>query len=251
MKETFIIRSEWFKAIERLSVEDRAEFLNNLFRFHLDRRDEIKEGSIALQVLWDVVEPNLTRNGNEWDKRKLTSSENGKLGGRPRKAERIDNQIEKPKNNLTENLHKPNKPIVSVLDSVLVNDNDIPPNPEPSTSANAEIPSGEVNRPARKREPKKVWNHPTIDEVIAYFRAEGYTDAAANKFFRYYSQGEPPWHDSRGNPVKGWKQKAQSVWFKPENETKAKEIQATSGTRSEYVMGQRFNPRTGEPMKTT
>jgi hypothetical protein len=28
------------------------------------------------------------------------------------------------------------------------------------------------------------------------------------------------WKDSRGNLVKSWRQKAQSVWFKPENKKK-------------------------------
>ncbi len=56
---------------------------------------------------------------------------------------------------------------------------------------------------------------PSIEEVKQYFFENKYTSDAANKFFNYYSAEN--WHDSKGNAVKSWKQKAQSVWFKEEN----------------------------------
>lgn len=55
----------------------------------------------------------------------------------------------------------------------------------------------------------------TINEVYAYFETNGYKKEAAEKFYNYYSIAD--WKDSKGNKVKNWKQKAQSVWFKPEN----------------------------------
>lgn len=58
---------------------------------------------------------------------------------------------------------------------------------------------------------------PTVEQVIQYFKDNGYTEESAKKFHMSYSAGEPPWHDSKGNPVKAWKQKAINVWFKPEN----------------------------------
>lgn len=54
-----------------------------------------------------------------------------------------------------------------------------------------------------------------INEVIDYFLNNNYTKDSAEKFFNYYSVAY--WKDSKGNPVKNWKQKAHSVWFKPEN----------------------------------
>lgn len=54
-----------------------------------------------------------------------------------------------------------------------------------------------------------------IKDIIVYFLENGYSETAAKKFYDYYSIAN--WQDSKGNKVKNWKQKAQAVWFKPEN----------------------------------
>jgi hypothetical protein len=48
-----------------------------------------------------------------------------------------------------------------------------------------------------------------------YFLENGFPEKAATKAFNYYSVAD--WKDSKGNKVKNWKQKMQSVWFKDEN----------------------------------
>ena len=58
----------------------------------------------------------------------------------------------------------------------------------------------------------------SVDEVKEYFNKNGYSAESAVKFFNYYSVAN--WCDAKGKKVKNWKQKAQSVWFKPENELK-------------------------------
>lgn len=67
----------------------------------------------------------------------------------------------------------------------------------------------------RKKEYKN--KPPVLSEVISYFTDKGFSAELAKQFFEYYSAGE--WHDSKGNPVKNWKQKAISQWFKPKNQT--------------------------------
>jgi hypothetical protein len=63
---------------------------------------------------------------------------------------------------------------------------------------------------------------PTLKECQDYAIEKGYGGELGKKFFDYYNvsiEDKPKskyWKDSRGNPVKGWKQKMQ-VWFKPEN----------------------------------
>lgn len=54
-----------------------------------------------------------------------------------------------------------------------------------------------------------------IEDIKLYFFENGYSDLAAQRFFDYYSVAN--WKDSKGNKVKNWKQKAQAVWFKPDN----------------------------------
>jgi hypothetical protein len=62
---------------------------------------------------------------------------------------------------------------------------------------------------------------PPLEEVIFYFEENGYTKDSATKMFEYYEESRKPrgrvWKDGRGNTVKNWKQKARSVWFKPDN----------------------------------
>lgn len=64
---------------------------------------------------------------------------------------------------------------------------------------------------------KKKFIPPDIKDVIQFFINNNYTKESAIKAFKYYSDGEPPWTDSQGKPVRGWKQKMRGVWFKPEN----------------------------------
>lgn len=62
---------------------------------------------------------------------------------------------------------------------------------------------------------KKVFVPPTISECIEYFKENGYKEDVATRAFNFYSCAD--WVDSKGNKVKNWKQKMQSVWFKEEN----------------------------------
>lgn len=56
---------------------------------------------------------------------------------------------------------------------------------------------------------------PDLHEVVLYFLENGYPEKTATKAFNYYAVAD--WKDSKGNKVKNWKQKMQSVWFKDEN----------------------------------
>jgi uncharacterized protein YdaU (DUF1376 family) len=53
------------------------------------------------------------------------------------------------------------------------------------------------------------------NEVIDYFILNGYKKEIAIRAFNYYNEAN--WHDASGKKVLNWKQKMQSVWFKPEN----------------------------------
>lgn len=67
----------------------------------------------------------------------------------------------------------------------------------------------------RKEEEEENKNEIRIEDIKLYFFENGYSDLAAIRFFDYYSVAN--WNDSKGNKVKNWKQKAQAVWFKPDN----------------------------------
>lgn len=69
----------------------------------------------------------------------------------------------------------------------------------------------------------KTKNIPPLQEVKDYFIKNGFTEQSAEKAFNYYQtsiEDHPKrryWRDSKGNKIKNWKMKMQSVWFKDEN----------------------------------
>lgn len=62
---------------------------------------------------------------------------------------------------------------------------------------------------------KSKFKIPELFEIESYFKENGYSNESAEKFYAYYEAGN--WIDGKGQQVKNWKQKAQAVWFKPEN----------------------------------
>jgi len=63
---------------------------------------------------------------------------------------------------------------------------------------------------------KKEFLPPTLEEVKQYCKENGYENIS-ERAFKYYSEANPPWTDSRGKPVLSWKSKFQSTWFRGEN----------------------------------
>ena len=80
--------------------------------------------------------------------------------------------------------------------------------------------NGNVNGIVKKEEYEgKKFIPPTSENIIDYFKENGYSEEAAKKAFEYYETGE--WKDSKGQQVRNWKQKMIAVWFKPENRIQA------------------------------
>lgn len=96
-----------------------------------------------------------------------------------------------------------------------------PTSHRPATDHQTTTPNNVKNVKNVKKKPKKniraPFTPPSIEDVKAYFRENGFSEESAETFHKYYSNGEPPWHDGNGKPVKSWKQKAVAVWFKDEN----------------------------------
>jgi hypothetical protein len=90
---------------------------------------------------------------------------------------------------------------------------------QPTTPNNVKNVKNEkkVKKTKKNISPNGVKPPKSVEEVIEYFTSNGYTVESAETFFKYYANGEPPWHDGQGKPVRSWKSKAVAVWFKPEN----------------------------------
>ena len=64
----------------------------------------------------------------------------------------------------------------------------------------------EYFKPKKQKKVKQPAPPPTIEEVKAYFKSEGYQEDAAIRFFKYYEALD--WFDGNGKPVLRWKGKA-------------------------------------------
>jgi len=168
MKETFIIRTEWMDSILELDPIDQATIFKNLFYFHSNQNNLINLTNLSVKLVWKLIEPNLKRNIDAYDRRSDTSSANGKKGGRPKvgysEPPVIIEELEekKPNHNLTEKPNKPIEPIESlsdsVSDSVSVSVSDIDNNAEnkfsliSSDSQTSEIEKKEKEKSSAKKE---------------------------------------------------------------------------------------------------
>jgi uncharacterized protein YdaU (DUF1376 family) len=81
-----------------------------------------------------------------------------------------------------------------------------------------------------------------VNEIIDYFILNGYKEEIAIKAYNYYKEAN--WHDASGKKVLNWKQKMQSVWFKPENKIVDKKDLPKEETEREYRL-RMFNERNG------
>ncbi len=108
------------------------------------------------------------------------------------------------------------------------------PNTKPTDKPFESLSENNVKPIAKQREIEKKIKEIIIEDVISYFYDNGYSEDAAKKFFEYYSVAS--WQDSKGNKVKNWKQKAQAVWFKPENKiTTENKVDLDSLSKEDYL----------------
>lgn len=126
-KETFIIRTEWYEAISELSDSDKLTLFDNLFHYHMGNSNLINLDNLTVKLVWKLIEPSLVRNIENYDKRRETSARNGALGGRPKREDKPNNNLNKPNqpDGLNEKPNNHDSVSVYVSDSVLDNDSDL------------------------------------------------------------------------------------------------------------------------------
>jgi hypothetical protein len=72
-----------------------------------------------------------------------------------------------------------------------------------------------INKGKERKELKKKFIAPTLEEIKSFFKEKGYSEESAIKAFNHYNYAD--WKDTSGKQVLNWKQKMNTVWFKPEN----------------------------------
>lgn len=64
----------------------------------------------------------------------------------------------------------------------------------------------------------KKFKQPTLDEWMEYCRELNLDEQIMRRAYESYAVAD--WHDTRGNPIRNWKQKILQVWNKPEHANK-------------------------------
>ena len=106
--------------------------------------------------------------------------------------------------------------------SYQVSDSDI------DNKVTTELQQSYTNKNDKNVKNDKKFIPPSLSEVKEYFQQRGYLESIAVTAFDYYDSAR--WKDSRGKPVKNWKQKMIAVWMKEEHKITEK----TDVTKSIY-----------------
>lgn len=182
-KKSFVLYADIIHTISILDDENAGKLFKHILDYVNDK-DPVSD-NMLVNISFEPIKQQLKRDLQKWDEIRSKRAEAGSIGGHS-KAKRS-----KAKQNVA-NAKSAKQSVANV--AVNVNDN-----------VNVNV----------------INNIPTIEEVIDYFRFNGYTRSAAEKAFNYYNENN--WKDSQGRKVISWKQKMQGVWFKDENKDKAKE----------------------------
>lgn len=183
-KNSFILYKDLEPTIAKLSDEEAGKLFKHLLQYVNDK-DPILDDRL-LELVFEPIKQSLKRDLEKWDWIRNKRSEAGKLWGIAKLA------------NASKWKQKLANVAVSVSDSVSV-----------SVSDSVSV---------IKKEKKTAFSPPTLQEVKDYFTSKWYLEDCAERAFDYYDVAW--WVDSKGNKVRNWKQKMNSVWFKEENKIK-------------------------------
>lgn len=183
-KKSFLLYCDLIYTVSKMPNDKAGELFKHILSYVNDENPI--NNDLIIQLTFEPIKQSL--------KRDLQKYENIR-------AKNIENANKRwNKNNATASECIPNDAKNAVSDSVNVSVND-------------------SVREKKKRVVNK-FTPPSLQEVIDYFAENKFSKELAEKAFKYYETGE--WKDGKGNQVRNWKQKMQSVWFKEENKTTAK-----------------------------
>jgi hypothetical protein len=199
MRDSFIIYRSFYEAIVDLPTEAQAQVWNAICEYSLNFNEPQLTG--IAKTVFTLIRPQLEANIKRYT--------NGKKqdGSKLKASEKQNGSKTEAKEKQSRSKTEANK---NVNVNVNVNEN--------------ENVKGKRSAPA-----------PTLEEVQNFFKENGYSVEIATKAYHYYA--EAGWKDSRGEPVRAWKQKMRGVWFRDEHKPQAPK---------EVVLPTHYNPAIGD-----
>lgn len=180
--ESFVFYTSWLEAIKEIdNNKDKLDALMAIMEYQAYHVEPEAITGIP-KVLFKMVKPIADSLYN----RRMANVENGKKGGRPRTAQSGEEPEDKAGAMAEITQPKPNQnPTIT--------------QPKPKRNLNENDNDNENENIKNKRFIK-----PTLEEVQEYCQLRG-NNVDPIKFYDYFNTGN--WKDSKGNPVKNWKQK--------------------------------------------
>lgn len=184
-----IIHSDIKEKLELLSNDEAGQLFKAIIAYAEDGEVLSFDENRVLGMIFLFIKDQIDRDGAKYRERCAKNRESGKLGGRPRKSDRL---IPKP-NGLFENQTVSEKPN---------------PNPKPNPKPNPNpIPTEDKGKAKR-------FVKPSLQEIADCIKEKGY-NVDAGAFYDYYEANG--WKQAGGNPIKNWKA-ALSTWNRREGD---------------------------------
>ena len=174
MKKSFILYIDSLNILGDLNTQQAGELFLAIYNYHLSGE---MPSEFWLKIALTPFINQWERDLEKWERIAEIRKENGRKGGLSKSKQMQANA----------NLSKQDLANVAVNVNVKGNVKD----------------NGNVTQ--EKKSIKKDFTPPTLEEVKSWFIENGSTAEAGAKAWQYYSDGE--WIDSKGTPVKNWRQK--------------------------------------------
>ena len=189
-KKSFILYLDQRDLFDKLPDEIAGKLIKHIFSY-VNLEKPVPD-DLLIDIAFSSIKQSLKRDLSKWENLRNQRSEAGRASAEKRANEK-QRKSTSVESRTTKAQRSPTKSTVSV-----------------SVSVSDSVSVSKINT--------KVFIAPTPEDVIKYFKENGYDENLASRAFKYYDTAN--WKDSKGKQVKNWKQKMQGVWFKEENKTK-------------------------------
>ena len=188
-KSSFILYKDYWNHIKLLSIEQRGILLSAIMLYVVG--EELPEMDGMTQMAFSFIKEQMDRDAEKFRSTVEKRREAGKLGGRPAKANAIDEKTKKA-NGFSEKQTKAKKP-----------DNDT-------------VTDTVTDIKKESKEKSQGFSPPTRQDVAEYCRENGYGNVDIERFIDFYSS--KGWMVGK-NKMKDWKAAVRN-WARSEQATK-------------------------------
>lgn len=172
-RNSFVMYTDYYEHLEDLTDDEVGQLTRHIFQYAMG--NEVNIENRVVKMTFSFIRQQMDRDKEKYESTCQKRAEAGALGGRPKKANGLE---EKPKkaNGFSEKQKNP----VNENDNENENDNDL----------------------RKEKVKRKLFQKPSLENVIGYCQEMGITNIDAQKFIDYYESNG--WKVGK-NPMKDWK----------------------------------------------